>query len=204
MHIVEEPLAAAVGSEIDISEVTGNMLIDIGYGITEVAVISLGGIVSCSSERVGGYDIAQAIKSHLRRHHNLIVGDQTVDKIHTALCMNPNSEEDDVKIKGKHAKTGLPFSCRVSLHELNRTVIPPIGTIINLVRSAFETIPAMIAGDLVDKGVVLSGGVALTQGLAQRLEDAIGVPVRLADGPRDSVLRGLGKMLDEAKTLNSL
>lgn len=202
--IVEEPVAAAIGAGLDISESIANMVVDVGSGISEVVVLSLGGIVHSEAIRLGGDDITQALISYFRHHHGLYVGERTIEGLKDKLCDVDSESAEGIVVKGTDVRSRLPRTRLARQSEVREAIMGPINEIIGTVKRAFENTPPMLSGDLVDRGIVLTGGASLLRNFDRLLERTIGVPVRLASNPRGATVRGAGKMLEEMKLLKAL
>lgn len=198
-YIVKEPVLAAIGAGIPINTASGNMIIDIGGGTSEVAVISLGGIVSCSSVRVGGNKIDQAIMEYIKKKHNLAVGEKTAEEIKIALASAlPVVAEDEkqIEIRGRDLIGGLPKTIEISSNEITEAIYDQLREIIQTIKRVLQETPPELAADVIDKGMILSGGGALLQNLDQLISKAIGVPCYIADEPLLCVAKGTGVTLD--------
>lgn len=195
--VIEEPMAAAIGSGLPVGEATGSMVVDIGGGTTEVAVISFGGIVHSKSVRVAGDEIDEAIASYVRRAHNLYIGDRTAEqlKIELAVCC-PTDQVIVRTVTGRHLIDGLPRTAEVTSEEIRAAIEEPLLEIIEAVKLTLEATPPELAADCMERGIVLAGGGALLRGLDVRLEQETGMPVRVANEPLDCVAIGIGRMLD--------
>lgn len=196
-YVVKEPILAAIGANIPISSAAGNMIIDIGGGTTEVAVISLGGIVSAASARVGGNKIDAAIKEYIRKKHALAIGDQTAEeikvKIGSALPMN---KEGEMEVKGRDLVAGLPKTIRLRTNEITEAINEELREIIQTVKQVLQETPPELAADIIDRGMVLSGGGALVSNLDQLISRSVGVPCYVADDPLLCVAKGTCIILD--------
>jgi rod shape-determining protein MreB len=191
-------MAAAIGAGLPINEPVGSMIVDIGGGTTEVAVVSLGGIVINHSIRVAGDEIDDAIIQYARRDHNLVIGERTAENAKIAAgSAYPLEEEIRVVLRGRDLLTGLPKSVEISSVELREAISPPVNTIVELVKTAIEETPPELVADIMDQGIVLAGGGALLQGLDRRVAEATQMPVHVADDPLTCVARGTGKVLEE-------
>ncbi len=208
VKLIEEPMAAAVGAGLPVSEPTGSMIVDIGGGTTEVAVLSLGGIVYSRSVRVGGDKMDDAIIAYIRRHHNLLIGEASAERIKKAIgsaVMPPNGSDGDVvSIKGRDLMNGVPKEITISERDISESLAEPVGQITEAVKIALEATPPELAADIVDKGIVLTGGGALLRNLDQLLRDATGLPVSIADEPLSCVALGTGKALEYEKEMGSI
>jgi rod shape-determining protein MreB len=202
VQLIEEPLAAAIGAGLAIEEPRGNMVVDIGGGTTEVAVISLGGIVVAESVRTGGYELDDAVSAYIRREHGLAIGSQTAEDIKVQLGSAwPLAEEIETEIRGRHLATGLPRSARLSSGEIREALAESVQTIVDAVKETLERTPRELAADVATSGIVLAGGGVLLQGFAERLNDETGMPTRLADDPLTCVAVGSGMALEEFDAL---
>jgi len=200
--LVEEPMAAAIGSGLPVMEPHGCMIVDIGGGTTEVAVIALGGIVVSTSIRVAGDEMDQEIMGYARQVHNMLIGERMSEEIKIqAGSAFPMDEEETVEIRGRDLATGLPKSVEVSTVELRDALSGSISAIVEAVRSTIEITPPELVADLMYRGIALAGGGALLRGLDRRLAQETKFPVYVADDPLSSVVRGTGEMLEEAEML---
>lgn len=204
-YIIKEPVAAAIGADIPIAAASGNMIVDIGGGTSEVGVISLGGIVACASARVGGDKMDQAISNYIRKKYNLAIGDRTAEeikiKIGTATPVSPN-EELSIEIHGRDMITGLPKSLTITSNEVAEAVKNELDQIISTTKSVLEQTPPELSADIIDQGMILSGGGALLRNLDKLITEATGVACYLAEEPLLCVVRGTGialENLDEYK-----
>jgi rod shape-determining protein MreB and related proteins len=205
VYLVEEPMAAAIGAGLPITEPTGNMIVDIGGGTTEVAVISLAGIVFSKSVRVGGDKMDEAIVQYIKRKYNLLVGERTAELIKITIgSAYPGNEVQTMEIKGRDLVAGVPKTVEISDEEIRDSLLEPINQIVEAVRIALERTPPELASDIVDKGIVLAGGGALLRNLDVLLREETGLPVMLADDPLTAVVMGAGKVLDELGLLKDI
>jgi rod shape-determining protein MreB len=205
VYIIEEPMAAAIGAGLPIHEPTGNMVVDIGGGTTEVAVISLGGIVCSLSIRIGGDAIDNAIINWVKREYSLLVGERTAEEIKMAIgSAFPLAGESEAEIPGRDLATGLPKRIIVSAAEIRKAIEEPINAIVNAVKSTLDKTPPELASDLMDRGIVLTGGGALLKGLDERLLKETGMPIHVADNPLDAVVEGSGKCIEEFEALEKV
>jgi rod shape-determining protein MreB and related proteins len=205
VYIIEEPMAAAIGAGLPVHEATGNMIVDIGGGTTEVAVISLGGIVTSQSIRTAGDDLDQAIISWMKKEYSLMLGERTAEEIKVALgSAFPLPDEPEAEIRGRDMVSGLPRNVVISSAEVRQALEEPLNAIIDSVRSTLDKTPPELAGDIMDRGVVLAGGGALLRGLDERLRHETGMPVHVADTPLDSVALGAGKCVEEFEALQQV
>lgn len=205
VYLIEEPIAAAIGAGLPITEPSGNMIVDIGGGTTEVAVISLSGIVYSRSVRVGGDRMDEAIVQHMKRKYNLLIGEPTAEKI---KCRIGNAfelgEPEHMEVKGRDLMAGLPKTLTITSNEIREALAEPITAIVDAVRTALERTPPELSADIVDKGIVLAGGGALLKGLDVLLREETGLPVMICDDPLSAVVLGCGKALDEIQLLRNV
>jgi rod shape-determining protein MreB len=205
VYLIEEPMAAAIGAGLPITEPSGNMIVDIGGGTTEVAVISLAGIVYSNSVRVGGDKMDQAIMQHMKRKYSLMIGERTAEMIKCTIGTAAATEEVmTMEVKGRDLVAGLPKTLMVNSDEVRMALQEPINAIVEAVRMALEKTPPELSADIVDKGIVLAGGGALLKNLDILLRDETGLPVMIADDPMTSVVMGSGKALDELGLLKEI
>ncbi len=204
-YIIEEPMAAAIGSGMPIHEPTGNMIVDIGGGTTEVAVISLGGIVTSQSIRVGGDELDEAIITYIRKEYSLMLGERTAEQIKLSVgSAFRQAEEPDAEIRGRDQISGLPKTIVVSAEEVRRALKEPVDAIVEAVKGTLDRTPPELAADIMDRGIVLTGGGGLLSGLDERLRHETGIPIHLAENPLASVVLGSGKCLEEFETLKKV
>ncbi len=196
-YLIDEPLAAAIGAEIPIAAPSGSMIIDIGGGAAEAAIISLGAVVVHKSVRVAGNKIDEAIASWIRKRHNLIVGDQTAEavKIKIASAL-PIAKEEKMEVKGRDSITGLPKIVELTSTEITEAIRPTLNQIIGTVKAVLEETPPELAADIIDKGIVMSGGTSLLSGFDKYLTQEIGVPAHTAEDPMSCVAKGIGVALE--------
>ena len=200
--IIEEPMAAAIGAGLPVHEPMGNMIVDIGGGTTEVAVISLGGIVSSVSIRIGGDELDEAIVAHVKKHHSMMLGERTAEEIKLAIgSAHPLEEKLHAEIRGRDLVSGLPKTIVISDTEIRDAMEEPLGSIVEAVRNTLDRTPPELAADVMDRGIVVAGGGGLLLGMAERLEAETGMPVSLADRPLQTVAEGSGKCLEEFEAL---
>jgi rod shape-determining protein MreB len=205
VYIIEEPMAAAIGAGLPVNEPTGNMVVDIGGGTTEVAVISLGGIVTSQSIRIGGDELDQAIIAFGKKEHSLMLGERTAEEIKLALgSAYPAEDEPLAEIRGRDLVSGLPKTVLISAEEVRKAIHEPVGLIIDAVKSTLDKCPPELAGDVMDRGIALTGGGALLRGLDERIRAETGMPVNIADSPLDSVALGTGKCVEDFETLRQV
>ena len=202
VYLIEEPMAAAIGAGLPVQEPAGNMIIDIGGGTTEVAVISLGGIVVSRSVRVAGDEMDDAIIQHIKRKYNLMIGERTAELIKIKIgSAVPQEEESSIQIKGRDLVTGLPKVVDVTSQEVREALAEPISAIVEAVKTTLERTPPELSGDLMERGLVMAGGGSLLRGLDQLLSKETGLPVTLAPDPMTAVAIGTGKTLEELQYL---
>jgi rod shape-determining protein MreB len=205
VYLIEEPMAAAIGAQLPITEPTGSMIVDIGGGTTEVAVISLSGIVYSRSIRVGGDKMDEAISQYIKRKHNLLVGERTAELIKISIgSAYPDEEIRTMEIKGRDLVAGVPKTVVISDEEIRDSLVEPINQIVEAVRISLERTPPELASDIVDRGITLAGGGALLRNLDVLLREETGLPVTLADDPLTAVVMGAGKALDELSLLREV
>ena len=198
---IEEPMAAAIGAGLPVQEPQGCMIVDIGGGTTEVAVISLGGIVFCKSVRVAGDEMDQAIIQHLKRTYNMMVGERTSEEIKISIgSAFPLKEELEMQVKGRDQVMGLPKILTITSEEIREALREPVSAIVDAVRVTLERTPPELAADIVDRGVVLAGGGALLRGLDQLLSKETGLHVTVAEDPLSAIVLGTGKFLEGLKS----
>ncbi|AEP10178.1 rod shape-determining protein [Micavibrio aeruginosavorus] len=205
--LIEEPMAAAIGAGLPVTEPSGSMVVDIGGGTTEVAVISLGGIVYAKSARVGGDKMDEAIIAYTRRVHNLLIGESTAERIKKEIgsaCPPADGEGRQMEIKGRDLMNGVPKEIMISERQIAEALAEPVGAIVEAVKVALEHTPPELAADIVDKGIVLTGGGALLGNLDHVLRHATGLAVTIADDPLSCVALGTGHALEEEKALKNV
>ena len=202
VQLIEEPLAAAIGAGLDIAEPRGRMVVDVGGGTTEVAVISLGGIVVSESLRTGGYELDDAVSAHLRTEHGLAIGAQSAEDIKVRLGSAWSEvEEVELEVRGRHLATGLPKSVLLTTDEVREALADPVTAIVEAVKETLERTPPELAADITQTGILLAGGGVLLRGFAERIEDETGMPTHLADSPLTCVAIGSGMALEEVDTM---
>jgi rod shape-determining protein MreB len=198
VHLIEEPMAAAIGAGIPIQEPEGNMIVDIGGGTTEVAVISLGGMVVAKSLAIAGDEIDEAIVQYFRRKYNLLIGENMAEDVKMKIgSVFQLPEELSMEVKGRDQVTGLPRTVKVTSEEIRSAVSEPVKSIIEVIKNTLEETPAEIAADLVDRGIVLAGGGALLRGLPELLAQETELPITVAEEPITCVARGTGRYMEE-------
>ena len=197
IDLIEEPMAAAVGAGLPVHEATGNMIVDIGGGTSEIAVISLGDIVTAQSLRIAGDDLDEAIINHMRKKHNLLIGERTAEQIKIDIGSAKEYEnETSIEIKGRNVVDGLPKNVTITSAEIRDALIDPITQIIDAIRTTLEKTPPELSADIIDSGITLTGGTALLRGLAKLIAEETGMPVSVAANPLDCVVRGAEKRLE--------
>ena len=205
VYLIEEPMAAAIGAGLPITEPSGNMIIDIGGGTTEVAVISLAGIVYSKSVRVGGDKMDEAIVNYLKRKYNLLIGERTAEQIKIEIgTAYPDEKVLKMNVKGRDLVAGIPKTIEVVSEEIREAITEPINSIVDAVRVALEKTPPELAADIVDKGIVLAGGGALIRNLDVLLQEETGLPIMVAEDPLSAVVIGSGKALEQIDVLDNI
>ncbi len=205
VHLVEEAMAAAIGAGLPITEASGNMIVDIGGGTTDIAVISLAGVVYSRSVRVAGNAMDEAIAQHVKREHNLLIGERTAERVKIELgSAAPLEQGKEMEVKGRHVLEGKPTTVILRDGEVREALADPVRQLIQAVRDALERIPPELSADVCDRGIVLSGGGALLQNLDARLRNETGLPVQIAEDPLSSVVLGAGKMLSDFNLLRKI
>jgi rod shape-determining protein MreB and related proteins len=198
VHLIEESLAAAIGAGLPIAEPIGRMVVDVGGGTSEVAVISLGGLVVSRSLRVGGYDMDEAITNHIRNEHRMAIGSQSAESIKLAIAAaTPQAEELVADVRGRDLMSGLPREIALGTEEVRAAIEGPLADILAAVHATLEETPPELAADIAKEGILLAGGGALMRGIDERLEAETGMPVRVADAPLECVALGAGQSLEE-------
>ncbi|HLJ62086.1 MAG TPA: rod shape-determining protein [bacterium] len=201
-YLIEQPLAAAIGAGAPISDPVGSMIVDIGGGTTEVATIALGGIVTARSIRVAGDEMDEAIIQYVRRAYNLLIGERTAEEIKIAIgSAYPEHEEQTIKARGRDLVSGLPRTLVLTSGEIRDAIAQPVQTILETVRTTLERTPPELAADIMERGVLLTGGGSLLRGLATLLADHLEIPVRPTRDPLSDVVVGTGKALEQMETL---
>ena len=204
-YIIEEPMAAAIGAGLPVQEPTGNMIVDIGGGTTEVAVISLGGIVASQSVRVGGDELDEAIIQYIKKEYSLALGERTAEEVKMVLGSAwPMKQELQAEIRGRDLVTGLPKTIATSTEEIRDAVNEPVTAIVDAVKATLDKTPPELAADIMEQGIVITGGGALLQGLDARLNHETGMPIVIADNPLHSVALGSGQSLEEFEALKGV
>ena len=204
-YLIEEPMAAAIGAGLPVGEPTGNMVVDIGGGTTEVAVISLGGIVTSQSIRTGGDELDTAIITYVKKEYSLMLGERTAEEIKMAIgSAFPAPDEPHAEIRGRDLVSGLPKTIVVSAEEIRKAIEEPVNSIVDAVKTTLDKCPPELSGDIMDRGIVITGGGALLKGLDERLRHETGMPIHLTDRPLDSVAMGSGKCVEEFEALQQV
>jgi len=206
VYLVDEPMSAAIGAGLPITEASGNMVLDIGGGTTEVAVISLGGIVVSSSVRVGGDNMDENVSQYVKRKYNLFVGERTAElaKISLGNAFPTGDDEEVMEIKGRDLVSGIPKTLELTSGEVREALTEPLNSIVDVVRVTLEQTPPELASDIVDKGIVLTGGGALLKNIDVLLRNAVNLPVTVVDDPLVTVVMGAGKLLDNMGLLRKV
>jgi rod shape-determining protein MreB len=205
VYLVEEPIAAAIGVGLPIHEPAGNMIIDVGGGTTEIAVISLSGIVFSKSIRIGGDEFDDAIITHLKKAYNLMIGERTAEEIKIRIgSAYPLEEETTLDVKGRDILAGLPKTVTLTSEEIREALSEPLSTILEAVRIALERTPPELSADLIDRGLILAGGGALLRGLDKLISEETGLPVHIADDPLTAIALGTGRYLSDFNLLKRL
>lgn len=204
-HLIEEPIAAAIGAGLPIHEPTGNLVVDIGGGTSEVAVLAMGGVVVNKSVRVGGFDIDDAITRHIRKEYAIVVGERTAEQIKITIgSAFPLPEEEKAEIRGRDLATGLPKTVQITSEEIREAIADPVTQITQAVVSALSETPPELSQDILTRGIALTGGSGLLRGLEMRLSEECDVPVHLTDRPLECVALGAGQCLEAFSTLKDL
>ncbi len=204
-YIIEEPMAAAIGAGLPVHEPAGNMVVDIGGGTTEVAVISLGGIVTSQSIRIGGDELDDSIISYIKKEYSLMLGERTAEEIKMAIgSAFPLPDEPHAEIRGRDLVSGLPKTIVVSSEEIRKAIEEPVNSIVDAVKNTLDKTPPELAADIMDKGIVLAGGGGMLRGLDERLKHETGMPIHITDNPLSSVAVGSGKCLEEFEALRKV
>jgi rod shape-determining protein MreB len=205
VYLIEEPVAAAIGAGLPITEPSGNMVVDIGGGTTDIAVLSLGGIVYSESVKVAGDRMDDAIMNYVKKKYNLLIGDHMAERIKVEIgSAYPFEEKKELIVKGRDLISGIPRTLVLNDAEIREALVEPISTIINAIKVALENTPPELAGDIIDCGMVLTGGGSLLRGMDIRLREETGLPIITVDDPLTSVVLGVGKILDELDLLRKV
>jgi rod shape-determining protein MreB len=204
-YIIEEPMAAAIGAGMPIHEPIGSMVVDIGGGTTEVAVISMGGIVTATSIRVGGDELDESIINYVKKEFSLVLGERTSEAIKVAIgSAYPMPDEMLAEIKGRDLVTGLPKTVHVTAEEVRKAIEEPVNAVVDAIKNTLDRCPPELAADLMDQGIILTGGGALLKGLDERMRHETGMPVRVAKDPLYCVVLGSGRCLEEFEALKRI
>ncbi|MEG2139191.1 MAG: rod shape-determining protein [Bilophila sp.] len=205
VYLIEEPMAAAIGANLPIQEPTSNMVVDIGGGTTEVAVISLSGIVYSRSVRVGGDKMDESIMTHVKRKYNMLIGESSAEEIKIKIASAyPMDPEQQIEVKGRDLVTGIPQNIIITSEEVRKAISEQVDSIVQAVRIALEQTPPELAADIVDRGIVLTGGGALLKGLDQLLREETSLPITVVDDPLSTVVVGTGRALDNLNVLREV
>lgn len=205
VHLIEEPMAAAIGAGLPVAEPNGSMILDVGGGTTDVAIISLGGIVTHRSIRVGGDDMDEAIIHYIKRKYNLMIGERTAEDIKVTIgSALPEKEEQTMEIRGRDMVSGLPKTLKLTAGEINSAMKDPINAIVEAIKVTLEKTPPELAADIMDRGIVMTGGGALMDGFDRLISKETGMPVVVADDTLDCVVLGAGKVLKEMDLLKRI
>lgn len=197
--LIEEPMASAIGAGLPVGEATGSMVVDIGGGTAEVAVISLGGIVTSRSVRVAGDELDESIINYIKKKYNLLIGERTSEDIKIRLgSAYPYEDEGSIEIKGRNLLDGLPSNLTITAEEVREALADPVAQIVDAIRSTLERTPPELSADIIDRGIMLTGGGALLRGLDQLIAKETGIPVNVAERPLDCVVEGTGRMLEDS------
>ena len=205
VYLIEEPMAAAIGADLPIQDPISNMVVDIGGGTTEVAVISLAGIVYSRSVRVGGDKMDEAIMTHVKRKYNMLIGESTAEEIKIQIASAyPVEEEKQIEVRGRDLVTGIPQTILITSEEVRKAISEQVDAIVQAVRQALEQTPPELAADVVERGIVLTGGGALLKGLDQLLREDTSLPIFTVDDPLATVVMGTGIALDNMRTMRDV
>ena len=205
VYLIEEPVAAAIGAGLPITEPSGNMVVDIGGGTTDIAVLSLGGIVYSESVKVAGDRMDDAIMSYVKKKYNLLIGDHMAERVKVEIgSAYPFAEKKTMMAKGRDLISGIPRTLVIDDSEIREALYEPISTIVNAIKVALENTPPELAGDIIDCGIVLTGGGSMLWGMDTRLREETGLPIITVDDPLTSVVLGVGKILDELDLLRKV
>ena len=205
VYLIEEPMAAAIGANLDIAEPSGNIIVDIGGGTTEVAVISLGGVVVSNSIRIAGDDLDEDIVNHVKRERNLAIGETTAEQIKKEIgCAMPLMSEASMEVRGRDLSSGFPETITVTSSEIEEAMKESISKIVDVVKLTLEKTPPELASDIMEKGIVLAGGGALIKNLDKLISEKTDMPVYVAEEPLDCVVKGTGKTLEDLERLKTV
>lgn len=204
-HLIEEPMAAAIGAGLPVEEPTGSMVVDIGGGTSEVAIISLGGIVTSKSLRVAGDEIDEYIVSYIKKEYNLMIGERTAEDIKVTIgSAFPKDKEQSKEIRGRDLVTGLPKTMKITSTEIMEAIKDPINAIVDAIKITLEKTPPELAADIMESGIMLTGGGALLSGFDKKIFQETGMPVRIAEEPLNCVALGTGLALENIETLRNI
>jgi rod shape-determining protein MreB len=204
-YLIEEPMAAAIGAGLPVAEATGSMIVDIGGGTTEVAVISLAGIVVAQSIRIGGDEMDEAIIAYMKKEFKLMIGSQTAEELKIEIgSAYPLDPEQEAEIRGRDLVTGLPKTLVISSEEIREAINEPVCAIVDAIKATLDKTPPELAADVMDRGIMLAGGGSLLQGICERIRDETQMPVNRAESPLTCVVVGSGRSLEEFETLHRL
>ncbi|MEW6081464.1 MAG: rod shape-determining protein [Bacillota bacterium] len=207
-YLIEEPMAAAIGAGLPVHEPTGNMVVDVGGGTTEVAIVSLGGIVTCKSIRIAGDEMDEAITSYVKRSYNMMIGERTAEDIKVGLgsayLEKDEQRSETMDVRGRDLVTGLPKTLSLTAEEIQEALQDPIGAIMEAIKVTLERTPPELAADIMDKGIVVTGGGSLLRGFDRLVSEETGMPVHLSEEPLLCVVKGTGKVLEELDTLKKV
>jgi rod shape-determining protein MreB and related proteins len=209
-YLIEEPMAAAIGANLPVEEPSGSMVVDIGGGTSEVAVISLGGIVTARSLRIAGDELDESIVNSVKKEYNLLIGERTAEEIKIAIArvfpsaVNLQKEEEYMDIRGRDLVTGLPKTIRMSSTEIGEYIKEPVNAIVDAIKYTLEKTPPELAADIMDRGIMLTGGGAYLKGLDRLIKQETGMNVYIADNPLDCVVMGAGKVVEGIETLKNV
>jgi rod shape-determining protein MreB and related proteins len=204
-YLIEEPMAAAIGANLPVEEPSGSMIVDIGGGTSEVAVISLGGIVTSKSLRIAGDEFDEAIVNYIKKEYNLMIGERTAEDIKVTIgTAYPKGKEQTMEIRGRDLVTGLPKNLLITSSEIMGALREPINSIVDAIKYTLEKTPPELASDIMDRGIMLAGGGALLDGLDTLIREETGMPVSIAKNPLDCVVLGTGKVLEEIEVLKKV
>ena len=205
VYLIEEPMAAALGVGLPVQDAAGNMIVDIGGGTTEVAIISLSGIVFSRSVRIAGDEFDESIANYMKRAYSLLIGERTAEEIKIKIgSVYPMDKELTMEVKGRDLVAGLPKTLTITSQEVREALLEPIQAILESIRISLERCPPELSADLIDRGIMLAGGGALLRGLDRLLSEETGLPVHVADDPLSAVVAGTGKVLEEVKFLRKV
>lgn len=204
-YLIEEPMAAAIGANLPVEEPSGSMIVDIGGGTSEVAVISLGGIVTSKSLRIAGDEFDESIVHYVKKEYNLMIGERSAEEIKVTIgAAYPKPKDECMEVRGRDLITGLPKNLSISSMEIMEALKEPINAIVDSIKFTLEKTPPELASDIMDRGIMLAGGGALLSGLDKLIKEETGMPVSVAEKPLDCVAIGAGKVLDEIETLKKV